>query len=614
MFAELLKTGAPEAVKAYLDAEPLAIKGKDPDGVPWLFYLAKRGDAALFRHAVEYSRADLCDKDALGRNALFYAIDGGSDELIRYLLDRVGQDPLEADRLLMTPLEYAAGRPCEAILAEKTGFRAAEGYKNPVRRGFSPDPSITRVGEDYYMVNSSFLAFPGLPISHSRDLVRWRTIGHAVSWHNAPDMGGLEPGRGFWAADISYHEGRFYVIATLRLNDRDRPMRRQMAVWAERPEGPYSEPVFFDEDGIDPSLFRDKGRCFVLLNRGARVFEVDPLVRTRLGGAKLLYYGDTKKSTEAPHLLKHDGYYYLFLAEGGTGFGHRINVARAASLEGPYTPCPYNPILRQTDADMVLQRCGHGKPFMAADGTWYIIYLGSRCHIKGLSALGRETFLDRLDWTADGWPVINQNKGPSALAPLPLPPAPPETPEPEGFAGLDWFFARRPAPGAFSLRDGALRLAAGPLPHERDAVLYLRRQEEPRGLIYQVTADPAGLEAGKAGLAAYYDENSWYLLYVTQDGRPGLARNAGGGPEILAESGESVRGPVTLRYAPVFTRHAFSAEAGGRIIFSFTDSSPILSDEGLSLGKRFTGPAVGVTAAGEGTALFTGFVIRPEET
>jgi xylan 1,4-beta-xylosidase len=304
----------------------------------------------------------------------------------------------------------------ESYLEKRYGHKYTDFYRNPIRTGFFPDPSIVRVGSDYYMVNSSFIFFPCIPISHSKDLIHWEIIGHAITNPEWAHLDGLEGGRGYWAPDISYYEGMFYITATYRLNDVPPVYRRQIVVSSDKPEGPYSEPVFIDEDGIDPSIFNDDdGRRYMLLNRGARIFELDKTATKKISDATLLYYGDYKRAPEGPHLYKKDGYYYLLEAEGGTGPGHRVTVSRSKELFGNYEPCPYNPIMRQDDPDAAIQRCGHGDLVDTPDGRWYMVYLCGRMIGDGYSILGRETALDPVTWTADGWPVANNLKGPSAM-------------------------------------------------------------------------------------------------------------------------------------------------------------------------------------------------------
>ncbi len=398
-------------------------------GVPAIHKAAETGNVELMKFVIEYSIVNPCILDGQGNTILHYAVKSGNLELVKYLTERVDM-PIDRGNLLgVTAFDLAvelSGESTDQIeepvngivryFREVMGAPLEEFYHNPIRRGMHPDPSVVRVGEDYYMVNSSFMFFPCIPISHSKDLLHWEVIGHAITNPEWARLKGLEGGRGYWAPDISYYEGKFYITATYRLNDGGAKLRYQMVTSADKPEGPYCEPVFLDEDGIDPSIFTDvDGRRYMLLNRGARIFEISPDGREILSKPKLLWYGHNKKASEGPHLLYKDGYYYLFMAEGGTGAGHRISVARSKTLMGVYESCPYNPILRQWDEERQLQCCGHGKPVQTPDGDWYIVYLCNRLGTASYGILGRETAMDPLTWTADGWPIVNMLKGPSDL-------------------------------------------------------------------------------------------------------------------------------------------------------------------------------------------------------
>lgn len=406
-------------IKGLLLDNPNCIEETDEAGIPMSFLAAKSGNIEIVKYIVEYSRTSMNAVDDMGKNILHYASESGNVSLAQYLVDKVGMSPTAADVELITPFDVAHQmnhKQLESYYEESCGAALKDMYRNPIRTGMYPDPSIVRVGEDYYMVNSSFIFFPCIPISHSKDLIHWKIIGHAIANPEWAMLDELDGGRGYWAPDISYHKGRFYITATYRLNDTGTVYRKQIVVTSDKAEGPYSKPVYIEEDGIDPSIFNDDdGRRYMLLNRGARIFELDDSATVQISEAKLLYYGSQKRAPEGPHLLKKGGWYYLFLAEGGTGPGHRITVARSRTIDGNYEPCPYNPIMRQHNPDAMIQRCGHGKPVQTQNDEWYMVYLCGRKIGEGYSILGRETAIDPISWTKDGWPIVNELKGPSAL-------------------------------------------------------------------------------------------------------------------------------------------------------------------------------------------------------
>ncbi len=405
---------------------------------------ARTGKLEEMRRLIENTAANMQARDQEYNSALHYGVLSGQADVVRYLVERVGLNPLSANNKGETPWDLAYRENKGEILdylEQRLGCSYEDTYHNPVRRGFCPDPSIVRVGEDYYMVNSTFMFFPCISVSHSRDLVHWKIIGYAVTNPKWSGLDGLCGGMGYWAPDISYCDGCFYIAATLRMNDDMEKRRVQMVTSSHRPEGPYEEPVFLDDDGIDPSIFHDDdGRKYMVLNKGARIRELSKDCKSFLSPASMLWYGDCKRKPEGPHLLKYKGYYYLFLAEGGTGKGHRITAARSKTLMGPYEPSPHNPVLRQWDDNALIQCCGHGKPVQLPDGRWYVVYLCLRMlgtgdgtggfkaqadtgHCDGpdrYGILGRETALDPLTWTAEGWPLINHGRGPSDQQILPF--------------------------------------------------------------------------------------------------------------------------------------------------------------------------------------------------
>lgn len=569
----------------------------DENGVALSFLAMMEGSLEAVKYLVEYGlRVNLNAIDPLGRDHLHWAAVSGDVDKCRYLVERGGMDPLRGCNKLITPFDIAhrmGHTALEKYFESVVGCGIDEMYRNPIRRGFFPDPSIVRVGEDYYMVNSTFIFFPCIPVSHSRDLVHWEVIGHAIEKPEWAHLEGLEGGRGYWAPDISYCNGRFYITATLRLNDVGAVRRRQMVVTAEKPEGPYSEPVFFEEDGIDPSIFHDDdGRHYMLLNRGARIFEIDETATKRLSETTLLYYGSNKRAPEGPHLLKKDGWYYLFEAEGGTGMGHRETVSRSRTLHGVYQPSPYNPVIRQWDERALIQRCGHAKPVSMPDGRWYFVYLCGRALGGKYTLLGRETALDPFTWTADGWPLLNEGRGISTVNRMPLPCVPvKDTP--------DWL-SPRPAPkGTFLWQDGRVTIRGSefPLTDTRCRSLQLRRQTAFR---FRFSAEMVVPESGEAGITCYYDENSFLTL-----------RAEGGCIRIAEQIGLDRREHETSVTACPGERIALAVEADGltrRLLvngkaIATLENVAYLADEGVRIGKRFTGAMVGVYAV-NGTASF----------
>lgn len=415
---DLIRSQDLEGLKSRLEKEIRALDTRTEEGV-WAVHEAIRvGNLEMVKYIMEYAIVNPNLRDEKGNQALHYGVESGNLELVKYLTERVGMSITYGNLDGETPLDRAVRlgqKEIQTYLEQRQRCCHGQMYHNPVRRGMYPDPSVVRVGEDYYMVNSTFMFFPCIPISHSRDLVHWETIGYAITRADWAGLDGLEGGRGYWAPDISFYEGRFYITATYRLGDEGKIKRLQMVTSSKYPQGPYCQPVFLDEDGIDPSIFTDRdGRRYMLLNRGARIFEISKDGKEILSKPRLLWYGDLKKASEGPHLLYKDGYYYLFMAEGGTGKNHRISVARSIELMGVYEPSPYNPILRQWDDQALIQCAGHGKPVDTPGGDWYMVYLCTRMPDGEHGILGRETALDPIRWTEDGWPVVNRLQGPSS--------------------------------------------------------------------------------------------------------------------------------------------------------------------------------------------------------
>lgn len=297
-------------------------------------------------------------------------------------------------------------------------------FRNPILPGFYPDPSICRVGEDYYLINSTFEYFPGLPIFHSRDLVHWHQIGHVLNKPEQLNLDGIRPSGGLYAPTIRYHDGTFYVINTLVAG---KEHSGNFIVTAQDPAGPWSLPYWIDNaPGIDPSLFFDEngqvwyvgnqhdfdghypGHCVIWLQ------ELDLSTFQLKGDRYILWDGALKGAiyAEGPHIYKIDRYYYLLIAEGGTAHNHAVTIARSENIQGPYEANPRNPIIthRHLGLDYPIVGTGHADLVQTQYGEWWMVLLAMRPYDGYFYNLGRETFMAPVIWE-EGWPIVSPGFG-----------------------------------------------------------------------------------------------------------------------------------------------------------------------------------------------------------
>jgi len=283
-------------------------------------------------------------------------------------------------------------------------------FQNPVIPGFHPDPSICRVGSDYYLVTSTFEYFPGVPIFHSTDLVHWRQAGYCLTRDSQLPLRSAWTSGGIFAPTIRWHKGTFYMVAT------NVSGMGNFYVTAERAEGPWSEPIVVTHDGkpvggIDPSLlFDDDGTVYFSGTSGTATIDIE--TGALMSDLKHIWTGSGGRYAEAPHIYKINGLYYCMLAEGGTEPGHMVTIARSESPWGPYEPCPRNPILTHRDrGGYPIQSTGHADLIEAHDGSWWAVFLATRISAKypNVHHLGRETFLAPVIWDSEGWPVIGNH-------------------------------------------------------------------------------------------------------------------------------------------------------------------------------------------------------------
>lgn len=274
-------------------------------------------------------------------------------------------------------------------------------FSNPIIPGFYPDPSMCRVGNDYYLVTSTFEYFPGVPLFHSRDLIHWRQIGHCLTRSSQLPLEKAGSSGGIYAPTLRYHNGKFYMVTT-------NVAVGNFFVYADDPAGEWSEPVWLEHKGIDPSLFfDDDGKVYFTWTTDNQIWqcEIDINTGATLTKPRPIWSGTGGRYPEAPHLYKINGTYYLLIAEGGTEYGHMVTLARADSPWGSFESCPHNPILthRHRGANPI-QGTGHADLVEAHDGSWWMVFLAFRtlAHYQNFHHLGRETFLAPVKWDEAG--------------------------------------------------------------------------------------------------------------------------------------------------------------------------------------------------------------------
>jgi alpha-N-arabinofuranosidase len=508
-------------------------------------------------------------------------------------------------------------------------------YRNPVMPGYYPDPSVTRVGDKFYLVNSTFAHWPGIPIHESTDLVNWKLIGHALNDPSKLKFDGLDISRGVFAPAIEHHDGTFYVINTLV------DAGGNFFVTSKNPGGPYSDPVWLPEiDGIDPSFyFDDDGKAYILNNgppdraplynghRAIWMQEFDVATKKLVGPRKVIVDGgvDIAKKPiwiEGPHIYKVDGTYYLLCAEGGTGDRHSAVIFRSKSPWGPWKPYGGNPILTQRDLDRnrpnPVTSTGHADFVQKKDGSWWAVFLGTRPYENDSYNTGRETFLLPVTWK-DGWPIIlPPGVGVPPYSPLSqakkkprdakLPPLSGEMRNPtvrDEFAGRvpepEWMQIYVPKTLWYATDGGALAITPqkANLDAKVNTSFLARRQQDQK--FDASTQISAGLEPGvAAGLAAYQNHDHWYFLAArrTADGLDlFLERRAGQALRIVATERIAAPEALRLRIRADGKHYSFDYDAGkGWQTLRENDDGSILS---TSTAGGFVGTVLGPFARQE---------------
>ncbi|KAL0939911.1 Xylosidase/arabinosidase [Colletotrichum truncatum] len=412
---------------------------------------------------------------------------------------------------------------------------------NPIIPGFAPDPSIVRVGDWFFLVNSSFHLFPALPIFASDDLKSWKHIGNAIDRPGqidlfrsstrlsppAPETDGktLPATAGLYAPTIRHHSGTFYIVCTNARYDKEKKsvdkenfLISTNDIWAGR----WSDPVHFDFIGIDPDIFFDQdGKKYITGSATPgpwtriNTFEVDVVTGKRLSEERTIWTGTGGIYPEGPHIYKRDGWYYLLIAEGGTHITHMITMARSRNIWGPYEPCPHNPVLTAYGTNEYVQHTGHGDLFEDHNGSWWTVCLGVRKDMEGRYAMGRETFLTSVDWTSE-WPIFEPVKSVPGLIRTTA-----ESSLTSSTLSVDWVYIRNAILNRYQFAESDTTVKLIP-----SAVELSNRQESPtfvgkrqRRLQGKSSATVAGISEDWAttgvncGLAYYKDEHRYFRLF-----------------------------------------------------------------------------------------------------
>lgn len=417
---------------------------------------------------------------------------------------------------------------------------------NPILKGFNPDPSILRVGDDYYIATSTFEWFPGVQIHHSRDLVNWKVVAQPLNRRSQLDMVGVPDSGGVWAPCLSWSEGTFYLVYTnSHTKDRLKDTHNYL-VTSSSIDGEWSEPVYINSYGFDPSLFHDTDgrKWFVTMetdfregrNRfsGILLEEYDHSRKRCLGNVKKIFTGSGLGLTEGPHLYHLGDYYYLITAEGGTEMGHAVTVARSRQIDGPYELDPGNPMLTSRDKPWAkLQRAGHASIVQAPDGEWFMVHLcgrpvGTTVPREGYCILGRETALQNIVFDGEGW--IRLKGGGSEPretavvpweAPEPGPVRKRYTFSPDQPWDMDFQFLRQPMEAdvlSLTARPGYMRLYGKEslLSKFRQALVARRQQSFVFEASTAVDFEPDYFKQ-MAGLVYYYNTTQYYYLRISHD-------------------------------------------------------------------------------------------------
>ena len=523
-------------------------------------------------------------------------------------------------KVFLSLLAFALAMP---LFSQSNVFNAQiteRGFQNPVIPGYYPDPSVCRVGDDFYLVCSSFQYFPGVPIFHSKDLIHWEQIGNVLDRASQVDLSVGGASSGIFAPTIRHHNGKFYMITT-NINMLFTGKPGNFIVTADKPEGPWSEPTFIEGvNGIDPSLYWEDGRMYVCWSamNNISLAELDPVSFKMIGQPRNIWDGDGDSSPEGPHIYKKDGYYYLLIAEGGTEMGHKVNIARSRNIDGPYTSNPSNPILtqkRRESASSLLQGAGHPDLVQASDGSWWMVYLAFRTSAgKQLHTLGRETCLAPVRWDTNAWPVVNGNGMVDVTMNVPtLPqvtmsqPASRTTFKNGQKLGFEWIYINNPIESNYSYSKNQLQLKASSTPLDdpnKTPTFVAKRQTDINCVVTTKLALADAKGGDRAGLSVYMDPKGHYDVALVSEADGScyveLSYRLGAMKHVEKRVKLNTKKAVQLRVEATNALYSFSYSTDGKTFEKLGSMDTyFLATETLG---GFTGVVFGLFAEGrEGT-------------
>lgn len=488
----------------------------------------------------------------------------------------------------------------------------ATNYNNPIIPGFHPDPSVCKANGKYYLVCSSFQYFPAVPIFESSDMLKWEQIGYVIDRNEQLDLKRATSWTGIYAPTIRFHDGIFYMITT------NVGGKGNFMVTAKDPRGPWSMPIYLKQGGIDPSLYFDGDRCYMVSNpdNAITLCEIDKTTGKQLTDSKVIWRGTGGRYPEGPHIYKKDNYYYLLISEGGTEIAHKLTMARSKNIFGPYESNPHNPIFTHCSVNAQssnIQGTGHGDLIEDYDGNWWMSMLAFRQYEGSYHHIGRETFLAPVVWEKDKWPVVNGNNPLVVKTDIANTGCKISNSAAKGFGLLshEWIHIQNPITERYRISDNKLTLIASASSlTENDHPTFMGRRQQSASCSVISCVDASGLNKGdEAGITAYQIHNGHCEIFIKRalDGQLSVYSRV----TLMSVVKESVpmtisdnKVTLTIQCSPKKYSLGYMTDNQHQPCIINTVDTQLLSTEVVG---GFTGCILGMYATGSGSASFDYF-------